>query len=136
MTKTIFNITPVPAPRANQWDYKIKTGRNKGQKKPFHLMRPCVKKYINYKNQLTLLASMEKYQLTQPLNMVFVLPMPRSWSKKKKEKTNGLPHQSKPDLDNLIKSFKDAVLAEDSFVHHYKDIKKVWGYFGRIEVYN
>ena len=45
----------------------------------------------------------------------------------------GKPHQSKPDIDNLIKAFLDALLDDDA---HVWDIRatKVWGTDGSIEV--
>jgi len=36
------------------------------------------------------------------------------------------------DLDNLIKGFKDALLIEDSHIHTYHNMKKVWGREGAI----
>lgn len=60
--------------------------------------------------------------------------MPKSWPKKKKEQFNNQPHKSRPDLDNLVKAFKDALLEEDSHIWAYGRIEKVWGHEGRIEV--
>ena len=46
------------------------------------------------------------------------------------------PHTQKPDLDNLIKAFKDALLKEDSHVWCYDMMTKVWDYEGSIVVLN
>ena len=35
---------------------------------------------------------------------VFEMPMPKSWSKKKRAAMDGKPHQSVPDADNLVKA--------------------------------
>lgn len=43
------------------------------------------------------------------VNMRFIMPIPQSWSKKKKAEMAGKPHGSKPDSDNLIKGLFDAV---------------------------
>ncbi len=58
--------------------------------------------------------------------------MPKSWSKKKKAEMYLKPHQSTPDLDNLIKSVKDCLLKEDSGVWWYGEMKKVWDYEGYV----
>jgi Holliday junction resolvase RusA-like endonuclease len=60
--------------------------------------------------------------------------MPPSWSKKKRVAMAGQPHKNKPDLDNLIKAFKDALCDDDSFVHTYEKMTKVWGEQGCILV--
>jgi Holliday junction resolvase RusA-like endonuclease len=62
--------------------------------------------------------------------------MPKSWSKKKRKAMNLQPHESKPDLDNLLKGFKDALCENDSFVHTYDQIKKVWGERGQVIIMN
>ena len=46
----------------------------------------------------------------------FHVPMPKSWSKKKKILHNGKPHNQTPDLDNFLKAWKDSVFNEDSVV--------------------
>ena len=52
--------------------------------------------------------------------------MPKSWSKKKKAEMDGKPHQSRPDLDNMVKSL-DALVAEDSGIWDLS-AKKFWSY--------
>ena len=47
----------------------------------------------------------------------FYIPMPKSWSKKKKYQMSLHVHQQKPDLDNLVKALLDAVFNDDSHVH-------------------
>lgn len=39
----------------------------------------------------------------------FIYPIPKSWSKKKKEEFKGKPKNSSPDLTNILKSLEDAV---------------------------
>lgn len=45
------------------------------------------------------------------LNLVFHMPIPKSWSQKKRAQAIGgeIRHTSKPDLDNLIKAIKDGL---------------------------
>lgn len=66
-------------------------------------------------------------------HLFFILPMPKSWSKKKKEEMNGRPHQQKPDKDNLEKALLDAVFKDDSAIWDGR-VTKVWGYEGKIIV--
>ena len=42
-------------------------------------------------------------------HVTFVLPMPKSWSKKKRAEMNGQPHQGKPDLDNDYEQMRQAI---------------------------
>lgn len=45
------------------------------------------------------------------LRLVFHMPIPKSWSQKKREQAIGgeIRHTSKPDLDNLLKAVKDGL---------------------------
>lgn len=115
-----LNIVPVPKPRMTQSDKWKK--------------RPVVVKYFNYKDELKMLCFLCRWQPKEDLDVKFVLPMPKSWSERKKKKMDGKPHKSRPDLDNLIKAFKDALLIEDSHVHTYHNMKKIWGRSGAIIV--
>ena len=93
--------------------------------------RPCVVRYFSWCNQLRMMRPEVNWS---PLSLKFVIEMPKSWSKKKKAEMDGKPHQSKPDLDNLIKAFKDALLKDDSKVWRYGRMMKVWGKRGLIIV--
>lgn len=64
-------------------------------------------------------------------HLIFILPMPKSWSKKKKAEKAGTAHQQKPDKDNLEKALLDAVFDDDSKVWDSR-VTKVWGYEGKI----
>ncbi len=64
-------------------------------------------------------------------HITFVLPMPPSWSKKKRDAMDGQPHQQKPDLDNLKKSLLDALFEDDSHIWDART-SKVWGETGMI----
>tara|TARA_R110000751_G_scaffold59682_1_gene125141 strand:- start:3296 stop:3784 length:489 start_codon:yes stop_codon:yes gene_type:complete len=113
-----LNITPVSKPRMTQSDKWKK--------------RPATTKYWKYKENLKLLCFICRWQPKENLDIQFVIPMPISWSGKKKEKYDGQPHKQRPDLDNLVKAFKDALLIEDSHVHTYGNITKKWGKEGKI----
>jgi Holliday junction resolvase RusA-like endonuclease len=92
--------------------------------------RPCVERYWAYKDQI------RDSGLDLPdsgFHVVFVIPMPKSWSKKKRELMRGCPHQQKPDKDNLEKGLLDAVLDEDCRVWDSR-VTKIWGDEGRIRI--
>lgn len=114
-----LNIIPIAKPRMTIGDrYK--------QRKP-------VLEYWKYKDNLKQLAKENNLIINEVLNnIVFVIPFPKSYSNKKKVELNGKPHTLKPDLDNIIKAFQDSLLDNDSYIHTYKNISKVWGYDGKI----
>lgn len=112
--KRSYQITPIPKPRQTQSD------RWK--------QRPCVMRYRAFKDQI------KASGLAVPecgCRMIFVLPMPSSWSKKKKDRMRGMPHKQRPDTDNLVKAVLDAVLTEDSHIYHVDGLK-FWGDSGQI----
>lgn len=97
--------------------------------------RAQVLRYLNYKRSLKLEFLKHGLKINEVLEGVtFVMPMPPSWSKKKRDDHRGKKHQQVPDLDNLVKAFKDAILKRDEYVHTYNDIKKVWGDLGEINI--
>ena len=114
---TIIAIDPVSKPRMTQRD------RWGG--------RPCVDKYYAFKDELSLLWGDQ--EIPQPCHLIFHLPMPNSWSKKKKALMNGTPHQQKPDIDNLIKSFLDSLLTSDAHIYDIR-ASKFWGDKRSIEI--
>ncbi len=69
-------------------------------------------------------------------SITFVLPMPASWSQKKKDAMRFMPHEQKPDLDNLIKALVDAAYrnADDGKVSSYGRTEKIWGDIGEIRI--
>ncbi len=115
MTKK-YQINPFPKPRMTRSDRWKK--------------RPCVVRYHEFKDQVRA----SNIQLSESgLSIIFEIKMPKSWSKKQKEKMNGMAHKQKPDLDNLLKALFDAVYEEDSHIWNY-EASKVWAYEGGITV--
>lgn len=118
-----FDVTPCAKPRMTQSD-KWK-------------QRSVTTKYWQFKNKLKKQAKLKKFDMPQcNYRLVFYIPMPQSWSKKKKTKMNMKPHQAKQrnDKDNLEKAFLDALLDEDSSIWDGR-VTKVWSYKGKIEVW-
>ena len=67
------------------------------------------------------------------LHVIFYIPMPTSWSKRKKEELDTMPHQQKPDIDNLQKALLDAVFEDDCHVWRVFAEKR-WSRTGAIEI--
>ncbi len=87
--------------------------------------RKCVAKYWKFKDELTACAEKEGFVLGDRVYMEFHLPMPKSWSKKKKLDLVGEPNLAKPDLDNMIKSVGDCLKKDDQTIHEII-AKKFW----------
>jgi Holliday junction resolvase RusA-like endonuclease len=69
-------------------------------------------KYAAYKMKIGLLArEVFNIPLEWPISarVTFYMPIPNSWSQKKKDSKLGSFHTSKPDIDNLIKGLFDSL---------------------------
>jgi len=69
-------------------------------------------RYLQYKNAIATMALQSSQEPTLAacgVKIRFIMPIPKSWSKKKQLAAIGQPHISKPDIDNLIKGCFDAV---------------------------
>ena len=76
---------------------------------------------------------LHKVFIPENYHIIFVLPMPQTWSKRKKEKFCGSPHKQRPDKDNLEKALLDAIHKEDSMIWDGR-VTKLWGYSGLIMI--
>lgn len=67
-------------------------------------------------------------------DLIFVIKIPKSWSKKKKAKFLDQPHTQTPDVDNLIKfifdSLNSRVFVDDSQIFKVEAMK-MWGEKGK-----
>lgn len=111
-----YLITPCPKPRQTRSDKWKK--------------RPCVMRYRAFADECRLLG-INIHDMGD--TVIFHIPMPKSWSKKKKRLMDQRPHQQKPDIDNLLKSLLDATMKEDCTVWSISTYKQ-WSYDGAIEV--
>lgn len=66
-------------------------------------------------------------------DVLFWMPMPKSWSQSKKRQMVGQPHRAKPDLDNLLKGLGDALYGDDSVIAEIK-VAKLWANGGSIQI--
>ena len=97
--------------------------------------RAVVVKYWNYRDEIYYGALAQGYRPADELIMEFVIEMPKSWSKKKKEDMDQQPHQQTPDIDNLEKGIMDALFEEVKKVHKVL-ASKVWGKSGSVTIKN
>jgi len=116
-----INIDPVSAPRQNRSDRWRK--------------RPVVLRYRAYSDALRQACLKAGFLLGEAIYIEFHIPMPKSWSKKKKARMVDTPHQQRPDTDNLAKGIMDSLLPEDCKVWHI-EAKKFWSVEGRIVLKN
>lgn len=126
-----FDILPCPAPRMTQSD-RWKTNPNHQDENK--RQRPGVTRYFAFKDRLRELCFVAGFDLPPVLNIMFIVPMPVSWSKTKQFNMNNTPHMSRPDRDNYLKAFQDMFDADDGYVWDGRTIK-IWGYKGKILIF-
>lgn len=127
----IFNVIPMGAVRMTQSD-RWKT--NPTHLDPKKRQRSAVEKYFAFKKILTIQSKQVGFELGKHLEAVYLIPMPSSWSEKKKQKMNGLPCESKPDTDNITKAIKDTLKKEDGDVW-WEKAEKRWAFKGSIIIF-
>lgn len=115
--KMKIDIKPVAKPRQTQSDKWNE--------------RPVVMRYRAFCDDLRL--KMGDYRVPGAIRLTFHVPMPKSWTKKKKRERDGKPHLRRPDVDNFTKAFLDALTDEDNYIWH-TDVKKLNSRKGAIEI--
>jgi len=121
MDRIDVDIDPVAKPRMT--------------KKDQWCTRPATSKYWAFKDEINNKCNLLEFKLGTAYRIVFVVPMPKSWSQKKRNLMVSLPHQQRPDLDNLIKAVNDCLCEEDSHIH-WIEARKLWGTHGKIIIEN
>lgn len=92
--------------------------------------RPPVLRYFAFREEVRL----NKIKIPEyGAHVIFVMPMPNSWSQKKKDSLRGQAHQQKPDVDNLCKSLLDSIFDNDCAVWDIRTTK-IWGDKGEIRI--
>ncbi len=119
-----FPVTPRGKIRTSSgdkyWKSKLKSSDPKKRRRAER-----VKAYYDYCEAIRMCALASRYELEDVIAVEFHLPMPSSWSGKKKERQDGQVHQVKPDADNMLKGLIDALAKNDSNIH-FKLVWKVW----------
>ena len=85
-------------------------------------------RYWAFKDQVKLL----DVKLETGDGITFIMPMPKSWSKKRRRDMQWKAHIQTPDLDNLLKAIFDSVHKQDSHIWWLSGLRKVWGLCGWI----
>ena len=113
-----YLIKPVPAPRMTRSDRWKK--------------RDCVMRYFAFRDEVKRLEIIVENGDT----ITFHVPMPKSWTNKKRAKMLHMPHQQRPDVDNLCKALLDSIFEEDSHIYDIR-IRKFWtDSTGKIKIRN
>ena len=119
------DIRAIPKPRMTYKD------RNPGT------ISLAARRYFNYKQELIYrlknMGMYEKVSSADGFYLNFSLAIPKSSSKKEREKLLDSPHQKRPDLDNLVKGFFDATHREDSTIN-IMFCRKSWGLTNYINI--
>ena len=117
MTEHTFHVNPMGAVRMNKSDAWKK--------------RPAVLRYRAFKDALRLQAPpLRKDPMI--VNLEFHIPMPASWSEKKKAAMFGGFHRTKPDVDNIFKACTDTLWPDNDSLIAKTTASKFWAYKGRI----
>jgi len=114
----ILNIPPCSKPRMTQRDRWKK--------------RQCVLDFFAFRDRIKQeIKKINTFMIKEPpfdwdnLTVIFLVPMPKSWSKKKKDLMVGKPMQQRPDIDNYLKGLFDATHEEDSSIWKVT-ASKIW----------
>lgn len=79
--------------------------------------------YYRYSDELRLLANAAGFTLGKQVEVMFLVPMPESWSAKKKQQLDGTSHEQMPDDDNYLKAFCDALKENDCDIWNMHAVK-------------
>lgn len=83
--------------------------------------RPSVAKWRRFKDAFRIAAIERGYKPAlheiRTLAATVFLPIPKSYSKKKKSELAGSPHLKRPDASNILKGLEDALTDDDSGIY-------------------
>ena len=123
-----FDVVPMGKPSFQKSD-KFRT---KDHPNPRMRQRPNVGRWIEFKKELVEQAKKQEFIMpASGIDIRFKIPMPSSWSQKRKDRMNNMPHQQRPDTDNICKAIFDSLCEEDGYIYHYT-VGKWWGKEGKI----
>lgn len=94
-----------------------------------------MRRYMGYRDELRKLWGASGLMIPEAgMQLTFFRPMYKSWSDDRRREHWGMPSRRKPDTDNLVKGFIDALVEEDEHIWHLGEPAKYWGDAGWIEV--
>lgn len=115
----LYPVTPIGKPRMTRRDQWLSGAR----------ARPAVARYRAFKDEVR--ARGLSLDVTRFYHVVAIIPMPPSWSSKKRAQHLHEPHRTKPDKDNIEKALLDALYTDDAHAWH-GCMTKVWGESGAL----
>lgn len=122
--KIILNITPQTNVRATQGDKVFFRIPRENLRPPGLKRLKRLERYNQYKVDLRACALEKRFEIQpQGCSFRFYIPMPKTWSKKKRAIMHFKLHQQKPDIDNLMKAVFDSMLSEDKGIAHFEAVK-------------
>lgn len=119
---------------------KNKEGVEKGLKCPTHPnhyvnRKRHIQKYWDYKKSLRAVAEIENFVMPhQGAWVKFYIPMPESWSQKKKNLMEFQGNEQTPDVDNFFKAFIDSLMKQDKSITDFRASKFWYSGRGHIEI--
>jgi Holliday junction resolvase RusA-like endonuclease len=127
----IFDVIPMGAVRMTKRD-RIFTNPNHAD--PKKRQREVVTRYFKFQNDVWSEYTQKPFKFPTNLEVVFCIPMPLSWSEKKRQRMNRKPCLTRPDIDNLVKAIMDALKIEDGNVWKITAEKR-YSYKGSIIIF-
>lgn len=135
-----MNLTPQTHIRTTQNDrvcFRIPEEQLLAKYPSLYKRKKYIQRYNDYKDQLRDEAAEKLFKIPNyGAAVTFFLPVFKSWSDKKKKAMHFKLHYSKPDIDNFLKAFQDALKGSDCTIAHYTSLAKRWVNFdtGYIEI--
>lgn len=97
--------------------------------------RNRIQRYWDYKKALKAVADIEGFVMPKKGAWVkFYVPMPKSWSDKKKKEMDFQDNEQTPDADNFYKAFADSLMKQDKTISDYRASKFWYSGKGHIEI--
>ncbi len=118
---TFYAICPMAAPRMTQ--------RDRGSQRAIG-QRSTVQKYFAFRDEV----AARQVKMPIPSKVIFWMPIPPSWPKKKKLEAEGAPHTQTPDIDNLLKALLEGVYRDHDAIVWSVWSEKRWSSKPGIEI--
>jgi len=116
----VYEIAPMGAPRQSRKDAWAPS--------------PAVLRYRAYRDEIRL--RIKECDLPDEFfHVVFLVKMPKTWPKRKKNQLHLTRHMAKPDKDNLEKGLFDSVFRNKEDAHIWNSTStKLWAHEGMIAI--
>lgn len=112
-----------------------KGSKNPGTPLNYYNRKKRIQRYWDYKRALKALADEQNFVMPQEGSWwKFFIPMPKSWSKKKRNEKCFTLMQEKPDVDNFSKAAFDSLMGEDKAISDFRATKFYYDGSGHLEI--